>query len=667
MSSSSSSREVVQIIERLSSKDLPTTRRGAGTVSKLVVVWLKRLLPLVIAYVLGRRSGLFQKWFYWRRRQHARRVRRLNSRLDPTTRMPDPFTRLANGMPSFEALYQVVKKITDSTYGQVLEIRQRDNPKVLRVAKIVPKAIHPLFNTSGAPAHGASRRKDQSSQSPTRRGNEQDSKETETFIRYMHKLLALDHSNVVRYVHFYADHSSFYFVMERCPGRNLVEYLLASNKWYEHSALPVVWHLMEALRYIHKYGLIHRDVKLENLMIFHKKGSSDISLQLLDFGLGCETSNAQGAVGTPGYMAPECFKNKAYSCSVDIFSAGVTFFIMLTGRPPFNAPFSVKYVEQHLEALHRGPCLDEHPLPLVSRAGRDLLDWMLLADGAARCTASEVLRHDWMQRGVQAVAKGHSNGSKAATMSTTPLSNGKPMSSSSPVLWCSSSSELDFLRVMGVFEGSCSRSQVGSRGNLTDLLVPIEEVDAEECSDGFWYNQLDTTRPMSRDTTPMDTDLPKGLCGLVRQMTVSVCIIDSNTLDCPLAVISGGFEELFGYRAVDVLGRSSKNILGGAATSSTSEEVRSQVLKACRCEDNFLGMIPNVRADGKTFDCMLELFPLNVGEKYYVMSVQMEAGSTEELQHDRQELAGISRKVLAAVRHFLQNEPSASSPAQLDS
>ncbi|CAE7471639.1 CAMK2A, partial [Symbiodinium necroappetens] len=88
-----------------------------------------------------------------------------------------------------------------------------------------------------------------------------------------------------------------------------------------------------ALHYIHQMDVIHRDVKLENLMVLDRSLEGPL-IKLLDFGLGCRGTGA-GAMGTLGYMAPEVFGPNSYTNSVDLFSAGVVMHICFTGRPAF--------------------------------------------------------------------------------------------------------------------------------------------------------------------------------------------------------------------------------------------------------------------------------------------------------------------------------------------
>ena len=100
--------------------------------------------------------------------------------------------------------------------------------------------------------------------------------------------------------------------------------------------------MLLAISYMHKTGLIHRDLKMENIMIDLRKSNepsmADIICKLSDFGFAClaeTTSDENMLCGTPKYMAPEMVAGKQYDQKVDIWSLGVIVFAMLTSTFPF--------------------------------------------------------------------------------------------------------------------------------------------------------------------------------------------------------------------------------------------------------------------------------------------------------------------------------------------
>ena len=82
---------------------------------------------------------------------------------------------------------------------------------------------------------------------------------------------------------------------------------------------------------------MHRDLKPENLIFLSKNNDTDI--KIADFGLSTQLANGNEKLlkrcGSPGYVAPELLRDEGYNCSADVFSAGVIFYGILTGRPLF--------------------------------------------------------------------------------------------------------------------------------------------------------------------------------------------------------------------------------------------------------------------------------------------------------------------------------------------
>ena len=111
----------------------------------------------------------------------------------------------------------------------------------------------------------------------------------------------------------------------------------------ERDAANLVWQILLAVHYIHEAGLIHRDLKMENIMVemtSNGDGSSNIVCKVTDFGFACVIepgSNLSLTVGTPLYMAPEIVKGQEYGQKVDIWSLGVIVYVMLTSQFPYNA------------------------------------------------------------------------------------------------------------------------------------------------------------------------------------------------------------------------------------------------------------------------------------------------------------------------------------------
>ncbi len=131
-----------------------------------------------------------------------------------------------------------------------------------------------------------------------------------------------------------------YIVMELMRGGDLYSYLETHSFNLPEQRVRVIIHsLLTALYYLHSYGIIHRDIKLDNILMVDETDDSDP--KIVDFGLSKligphELCN--DPYGTYGYVAPEILRHSPYDKSVDIFSLGVVTYILLSGMGPFEGP-----------------------------------------------------------------------------------------------------------------------------------------------------------------------------------------------------------------------------------------------------------------------------------------------------------------------------------------
>ena len=126
--------------------------------------------------------------------------------------------------------------------------------------------------------------------------------------------------------------------MEYLKGGELLAAICKRDHYHESDARKIMIQIASALKYLQSKKVVHRDVKLMNLILANR--SLDSPVKLVDFGFATiETEELQRAsnylCGTPGYMAPEVISQRSYSCKVDIWGLGVVFYIMLSGCMPF--------------------------------------------------------------------------------------------------------------------------------------------------------------------------------------------------------------------------------------------------------------------------------------------------------------------------------------------
>jgi len=148
----------------------------------------------------------------------------------------------------------------------------------------------------------------------------------------IHKIL--DHPNVVRFNRYFEDNDFVYFVLELCERETMVELLKRRIRLTEPEVRYYLNQVIDAVSYLHKQNIIHRDLKLGNLLI-----DKNLQIKLADFGLAIklQTENEKRTTicGTPNYIAPEVLSG-SHSFEVDVWSIGCLTYTLLIGKPPFE-------------------------------------------------------------------------------------------------------------------------------------------------------------------------------------------------------------------------------------------------------------------------------------------------------------------------------------------
>lgn len=152
---------------------------------------------------------------------------------------------------------------------------------------------------------------------------------------------AIDHEHLMRFYELYEGENHIYCLVELLEGGSLMDRIKQSRKFTEVQALVICKQILEALAYLESKSIIHRDMKPDNIIF--KKKSFGSGIALVDLGFATrknEYDKLFSRCGTPGFVAPEVFLGKPYDCNADVFSAGVIFYIMLTGAIPFRGTYN---------------------------------------------------------------------------------------------------------------------------------------------------------------------------------------------------------------------------------------------------------------------------------------------------------------------------------------
>lgn len=147
------------------------------------------------------------------------------------------------------------------------------------------------------------------------------------------------HSNVIRLHDYFECSEKYYIVMEYLAGKDLYEYIEKRDfSLKEDRVKELGYQIAKALQYLHSFGIVHRDLKLENIMM--DSDSETALVKLVDFGLSKivgPNETATEAFGTLGYIAPEVLLKKPYSFSVDLWSYGCCIHAAMFGFLPFSS------------------------------------------------------------------------------------------------------------------------------------------------------------------------------------------------------------------------------------------------------------------------------------------------------------------------------------------
>ena len=158
---------------------------------------------------------------------------------------------------------------------------------------------------------------------------------------------SLNHPNVISMHEVYETTKYIHLMLPLLKGGELFSRVRTARLFKEKNAQSFMRNFLSALAYLHKKLIVHRDLKPENLILAKKEDISDV--KIADFGLATMLSHPEEKLtlrcGSPGYVSPELLRNEGYNCSSDIFSAGVIFYVILTGRPLFKGHDQIMILE----------------------------------------------------------------------------------------------------------------------------------------------------------------------------------------------------------------------------------------------------------------------------------------------------------------------------------
>ena len=197
----------------------------------------------------------------------------------------------------------------------------------------------------------------------------------------------LRHSSIVKLLDTFETKNYILIIMENISGGDLLSFVKKRTKLNEKICKFIFKQLLQSIKYIHTKNIIHRDIKLDNVLI-----DLNNNIKLCDFGVGKMIHEGEiltDQCGTPAYIAPEILENKGYEGPpVDVWSSGVVLYAMLSGTVPFKANNL-----NDLQNLIMSGTFKE--ISDISKESNDLLHKLLQVNPKKRITIDEAMNHPW--------------------------------------------------------------------------------------------------------------------------------------------------------------------------------------------------------------------------------------------------------------------------------
>ena len=271
-----------------------------------------------------------------------------------------------NGLPTKK--YKVISRLGDGSYGTVylaMNLFTRTNVAMKKINKV--------------------------------KENEIDEMEIKNEIDILKKL---DHPNIVKILEFYSTEKAYYIITDYCSCGEL--YNQIKHQYTENQLAVLFYQLFSGLCYLHANNIVHRDLKLENILISEIERDKETNknlfwIKIIDFGTAKifeKNKSEKAVVGSSYYIAPEVLQ-KHYNEKCDTWSAGVILYMLIVGRAPFDG----KDDDEIIENISKGEFNSKHrKLVSASNEVQDLVKKLLEVDPVRRLSAAQALKHPWFTK-----------------------------------------------------------------------------------------------------------------------------------------------------------------------------------------------------------------------------------------------------------------------------
>uniref|UniRef100_A0A8C2I3N1 CaM kinase-like vesicle-associated protein n=1 Tax=Cyprinus carpio TaxID=7962 RepID=A0A8C2I3N1_CYPCA len=213
-------------------------------------------------------------------------------------------------------------------------------------------------------------------------------------------LKMVKHPNILQLIDAFETRKEFFIIQELATGGDVFDWILDQGNYTERDAANVIRQVLEAVAYLHSLNIVHRNLKLENLMYYRESNHNKVVLR--DFYLSrFENGSITEPCGTPEYLAPEVVARHRYGRPVDCWAVGVIVYILLSGNPPFYDETEEENTDMHNRIIFcrivagefefDSPYWDE-----ISPAAKELVCRLMEVDPMLRITAQDALSHGWI-------------------------------------------------------------------------------------------------------------------------------------------------------------------------------------------------------------------------------------------------------------------------------
>ncbi|XP_038142273.1 caM kinase-like vesicle-associated, like isoform X2 [Cyprinodon tularosa] len=213
-------------------------------------------------------------------------------------------------------------------------------------------------------------------------------------------LKLVNHPNILQLIDTFETRKEYFIIQELATGGDVFDWILDQGNYTERDASNVIRQVLEAVAYLHSLNIVHRNLKLENLMYYTENNHNKVVLR--DFYLSrFENGPITEPCGTPEYLAPEVVARHRYGRAVDCWAVGVIMYILLSGNPPFYDETEEENTDLHNRIIFcrivagdfefDSPHWDD-----ISPAAKALVCRLMEVDQMLRITAEDALRHEWI-------------------------------------------------------------------------------------------------------------------------------------------------------------------------------------------------------------------------------------------------------------------------------